>query len=171
MTATDIAPAALLEALHAALDLDPSDAATRQALADLLEDAGDQAGSRGQRWQAGYGKWPAKSDDEGRWWNLAYSVHRDPDDLPDAVFMALPGRDLTRMARYYPSRRAAEADLAQALEALAAREAVLAGYDGEPCPWCGERKRVSSGRDHACDGCGRRWADPAAVAAPPAAGV
>jgi hypothetical protein len=135
MTATDLDPAALLDALHAALDADPSDAATRQALADLLEDAGDPAGARGQRWQAKHGKWPAKSDNEWRWWSQSHSARRDPDDLPDDVFMALPGRDLSNICRYYPSRRAAEADLAQALETLASREA----------------------RAAACDDCGKRW--------------
>jgi hypothetical protein len=74
--------------------------------------------------------------------------------------MPLAGRDRGGMSGWYPSRRAAEADLALALEALAAREGVLAGYDPDPCPWCGERRQVRSGAEHACDpdgGCGRRW--------------
>jgi ssDNA-binding Zn-finger/Zn-ribbon topoisomerase 1 len=161
VTATDLRPAALLEALHAALDADPSDAATRQVLADLMEDQGDPAGARGQRWQAEYGRWPACVPcDDGRgwrWWDAKHSVMDDPDDVPHEVFRALPGAGKKPMAVYYPTRRAAEADLVQALETSASREARLAGYDGEPCPWCGERKQVSSGRDRACDGCGRRW--------------
>jgi hypothetical protein len=162
VTATDLAPAALLEALHAALDADPSDAATRHALADLLEDAGDPAGARGQRWQAEHGRRPEHCRDVGcpeewRWWDAKHSVADDPDDIPHDVFRALSPAGRKPMAVYYPSRRAAEADLALALETLAIREARLAGYDGEPCPWCGDRKQVSSGRERACDGCGRRW--------------
>jgi uncharacterized protein (TIGR02996 family) len=65
VTPTDLAPAALLEALHAALDADPSDAATRQAMADLLEDQGDRVASRGQRWQALHGRRPACCNDVG----------------------------------------------------------------------------------------------------------
>jgi hypothetical protein len=161
VTATDQDPAALLEALHAALDADPSDAATRQVLADLLEDAGDPAGARGQRWQALHGRraaWIAGAELQSwRWWDAKHSVMDDPDDVPHEVFRALPGAGKQPMAVYYPSRRAAEADLALALETSASREARAAGYDGEPCPWCGERKQVSSGRERACDGCGRRW--------------
>jgi hypothetical protein len=51
----------------------------------------------------------------------------------------------------------AEADLALALEALAAREAVLAGYEAEPCPWCGARKMIRSRSFGHCDGCDRGW--------------
>jgi hypothetical protein len=161
VTATDLDPAALLKALHAALDADPSDAATRQAMADLLEDQGDQVAARGQRWQSPMrtwrGRWPATSGHEWRWFRQSHSARNDRDDLPDDVFDCLTSGRAGRVARYYPSRRAAEADLALALETLASRAARLAGYDGEPCPWCGDRKQVSSGRERACDGCGRRW--------------
>jgi hypothetical protein len=163
VTATDLDPAALLEALHAALDLDPSDAATRQVLADILEDQGDPAGARGQRWQALYGRWPVRVHSTRPPWRLWRGledrrVRDDPDDLPGDVFELLAaGAEASTSGRYYPTRRAAEADLAQALEALARKEAASAGYDGEPCPWCGEREQVSSGRERACDGCGKRW--------------
>jgi hypothetical protein len=162
VTATDLAPAALLEALHAALNADPSDAATRLMLADLLEDAGDRVAAQGQRWQAKYGRWPEHCRDTGhaedwRWWDAKHSAMDDPDDVPHEVFQALPAAGRRPMAVYYPTRRAAEADLALALHGLALRDAVLAGYDPEPCPRCGRRRRVSSGRDHACDGCGRMW--------------
>jgi len=40
------------------------------------------------------------------------------------------------------------------------REARLAGFDGEPCPACSERKTVSSGNQWACDGCGARGQRP-----------
>jgi ssDNA-binding Zn-finger/Zn-ribbon topoisomerase 1 len=162
VTATDQDSAALLEALHAALDADPSDPATRLMLADLLEDTGDRVAAWDQRWQAKHGKWPALVlkpilPGRWRWWDAAYSEQDDPDDIPSEVFRLLPGRENAPVACHYPTRRAAEADLAQALETLASREARLAGYDGEPCPWCGDRKQVSSGREYACDGCGRRW--------------
>jgi hypothetical protein len=39
----------------------------------------------------------------------------------------------------------------------------LAGYDAEPCPHCGERKTVHSGRWHLCDACGICWQHPAAA--------
>jgi uncharacterized protein (TIGR02996 family) len=161
VTATDQDPAALLEALHAALDADPSDSATRQAMADLLEDQGDRVAARGQRWQAEHGKrsaWVSTDPDPERWrWWPGPTQKDAPDDLPREVFDLLPAARPDRVGRYYPSRRAAEADLALALETLASREARVAGYDGEPCPWCGDRKQVSSGREYACDGCGRRW--------------
>jgi hypothetical protein len=161
VNATDLDPAALLDALHAALDLDPSDAATRQAMADLLEDAGDRVAARGQRWQAKHGIHPHfREPGAWRWWLGLHdrSQRDDADDLPGSVFDLLSeGDGWIRPGRYYPSRRAAEADLARALETLASREARVAGYDGGPCPWCGERRQVSSGREHACDDCGRMW--------------
>jgi hypothetical protein len=164
VTATDLDPAALLDALHAALDADPSDAVTRLMLADLLGDSGDRVGAQGQRWQALHGRWPVRATPGWRWW-LALEeagTRDDADDLPREVFPLLSSGEPHRIVRYYPSRRAAEADLALALEALAARGAVLAGYESDPCPWCGERALVRSGAENACDpergGCGRRWA-------------
>jgi hypothetical protein len=162
VTPTDLDFAALLEALHAALDADPSDAVTRLQLADLMDEAGDRVAARGQRWQAEHGKWPALVlkpilPGRWRWWDAAYSDQNEPDDIPSEAFRALPGRENAPVACHYPSRRTAEDDLAQALETSASRAARLAGYDGETCPWCGDRKQVSSGREYACDGCGRRW--------------
>lgn len=37
------------------------------------------------------------------------------------------------------------------------RDAVLAGYDPEPCQHCGKYTRVSSGQVSACGTCGARW--------------
>jgi len=37
------------------------------------------------------------------------------------------------------------------------REAVLKGYEPEPCPQCKERKAVRSGGVFVCDGCACRW--------------
>jgi hypothetical protein len=182
VTATDLAPAALLGALHAALDADPSDAATRLALADLLADAGDGVAAQGQRWQALHGRWPRRSPPASQEPCLSWDWWRGPSGRWDDIIgkASLPAEVYTLLRhatghghcyKEYPTRRAAEDDLTQALEAVAAREARREGYDGGPCPWCGVRRLVSSGREHACDGCGRRWTDPAAVAAPPAAGV
>jgi hypothetical protein len=161
MAETDLDPAALLDVLHAALDAGPSDAATRLMLADVLEDAGEGVAARGQRWQAREGKWPVGAPGGHRWWDAAYSDHGDPDDIPPGLFRLLPGRNGSPVACHYPSRRDAEADLALAMEHLARRRAVLAGYEPGPCPWCGERAWVRSGADNACapagGGCGRRW--------------
>jgi hypothetical protein len=162
MNATGLDPAALFGALHAALDLDPSDAATRLMLADLLQDADDRVAARGQRWQSLHAKWPVatgRPDGSCRWWLAADGgFGRDPDDLPAGAFDALTGGPGDpRFARFYPTRRAAEADLAQALEALARKEAVSAGYDGEPCPWCGLHRVMFRGRRRLCDGCGKGW--------------
>src|SRR4051794_32848888 len=107
--ATDLDPAALLGALHAALDADPSDGDTRMVLADFLEDAGDRIGSRGQRWQALRRRWPVRGLglDNWRWWNAAHSTGDDPDDIPGDLFRLLPGRVNEHLACYYPSRRVA----------------------------------------------------------------
>jgi hypothetical protein len=165
VNATDLDPAALLDALHAALDADPSDAATRLEMADLLDDRDDRVGARGQRWQALRRRHPSRYPSSSWWWWPATAGGRgaDPDDLPGGLFGLLAAGTWvsTATGRYYPSRRAAEADLAQALESLARRAAVLAGYEPDPCPWCGERALVRSGPENACDrgrgGCGRRW--------------
>lgn len=39
------------------------------------------------------------------------------------------------------------------------KTARVAGYEGVPCPSCGERKVIRSGRQHVCDGCSARWED------------
>jgi hypothetical protein len=162
VNATDLDPAALLAALHAALDADPSDAATRLMLADLLEDQNDRVAARGQRWQALHRRHPSRYPSSSWWWCPVTAGGRGaaPDDLPGDLFGLLAAGTWvsTTTGRYYPSRRAAEDDLASALEALAAREAVLAGYEPDPCPRCGTRRYLRSGPDRACDGCGRGWA-------------
>ena len=42
-------------------------------------------------------------------------------------------------------------------EVSAVLSARLKGYDGEPCPYCNQRKTVHSGARYACDSCGERW--------------
>lgn len=129
MTPTDFNPASLLLALHAALAADPSDAATRLMLADLLEEGGNGVAARGQRWQAMHGKWPgpvANAPGKGLWrfWP-GPTLDKSPEDLPLDVFrLLLPGDG--RIGRYYPSRHAAEGDLASALERRAVFTAVAA---------------------------------------------
>jgi len=129
-----------LDALHAALDADPSDQDTRRVLADWYEDAGDMVMANGLRWMAGGDMssekpemWmangpraPQKGKRSGRWKGWMWTcrlLSRDitrPSDLPEAIFRRL--RDHTpwpartaRCEKTYPTRRAAEEALCRAM--------------------------------------------------------
>lgn len=45
-------------------------------------------------------------------------------------------------------------DAPEEAEEAEVRAAVLAGYEGERCPGCGDRRLVRSGTEEACDSCG-----------------
>jgi hypothetical protein len=105
--------------LHLYLDDHPDDVLCRQALADLLEERGDSAGARCQRWLAERHRWP-DSDLAGmgqtgwHWWASVQEVPRRQHALlPRAVQAHMPVCEWL-----YPTRRQAEAVLASALAAL-----------------------------------------------------
>jgi hypothetical protein len=92
----------------------------------------------------------------------------------DGLYWSTPR--MVRLAPWVRHKLDLPADRESPLSALADRpetQARLAGYDPEPCPYCGERRTVHSGSQYACDGCRRRWTDSDTVPArsDPLAGV
>ncbi len=118
MTDTDV-----VEAIHRHLDQHPDDWQARRELADLLEQAGDEAGAACQRWmvEARRRPWgPAVS-----WcWTTERSAFNDKSVvlslLPDAVWQHLSGPSGpsgSSQDKWYLTRREAEEALAHALQA------------------------------------------------------
>ncbi len=95
-----------LEAIHRALDLNPSDQVTRRVLADWYEDDGDMVMASGLRWMAARGKRPRFF---GKEWDWSLSGHHHGVGI--ALIVALSGMGTS------PCRRAAEETLCRALAA------------------------------------------------------
>jgi hypothetical protein len=126
------------EALHAALDIDPTDAAARLALADWCEEQSDLATAAAWRWLARQGKRPynwSLYPDLGihftgyDWHNGA--AHWDVPaycTIPRTLWDLLPvrGHENTDSWRSYPTRREAEEALVEAF-----RLAVTSGWQPE----------------------------------------
>jgi hypothetical protein len=122
------------ERLERALDADPQAVGLRRALADLLEESREDQAAWGQRWQASSRKFPLYNSalvSEGLPWSWWRAHDRQP-------YFRLPARVLVLLAdgtscatrpfgtwRGYPTRAAAEADLARALSLLPDRGASL----------------------------------------------
>jgi uncharacterized protein (TIGR02996 family) len=110
-----------LEALHAALDLDPKDAAARLAIADWYEEQSDNETAAAWRWLAEAGKWPDPQPWKGEtvwcWWSKG-KQHA-------VVPWAFAGR-LGRPRWKYATRREAEEAAVAAY-----RQAVAAGWEPE----------------------------------------
>jgi uncharacterized protein (TIGR02996 family) len=103
--------------LQAHLDQHPDDAASRQVLADLLEEQGREAAARFQRWLAARGLWPdsdlAPYKMAGwHWWSTVGESSRK---RAHAVVPELVQKFMPRGEWIYPTRAEAEAALAEAL--------------------------------------------------------
>jgi uncharacterized protein (TIGR02996 family) len=61
---TEVETRLMLEGLHAALDADPGDRAARSALADLLEEQGNDIGAAFHRWLLETGRHPYKGHED-----------------------------------------------------------------------------------------------------------
>jgi hypothetical protein len=102
--------------LQAHLDKHPDDAASRQVLADLLEEQGHDNAARCQRWLAEQGKWPdndlkALGLAGWHWWSMPdHEKKRLHATLPKEVQAHMPRREWL-----FKTRADAEAALAQAL--------------------------------------------------------
>ena len=117
MTATDMLD---IEALHATLDLDPSDQFIRRILADAYEDAGDEAMADGLRRMADEQLRPTNSSGrcnrfpEFTW---GWDYYGDaPSRVSPEVWDAIERHEVLRSpVGAYPARRAAEEALCLAL--------------------------------------------------------
>jgi uncharacterized protein (TIGR02996 family) len=103
--------------LQAQLDQHPDDRTSRQVLADLLEEQGEEAAARFQRWLAAQGLWPDNDLPNPKqtgwhWWSAVSELQRERSHavVPAEVQQYMPIGEWI-----YPSRAAAEAALAQAL--------------------------------------------------------
>lgn len=107
------------EALHAALDLDPSDQDTRRVLADWYEDAGVMVMADGLRWVADCEAFPEyRPPPSIPWaWRRRGRYEGKHCDVDAPFFDAMPCGDITPSSplRVYPSRREAESALCRAL--------------------------------------------------------
>jgi uncharacterized protein (TIGR02996 family) len=107
------------------LDQTPGDATLRLGYADWLEENGETARAGAQRWLAARGLYPQPygTEAEGKvwWYKREQEAYRhDPNDLPLTLCDSLqpPTKTENRRGMVYPSRRAAEDDLARALVEL-----------------------------------------------------
>ena len=109
---------------EAQLDADPRDWTCRLAYSDWLEEHGRQAEADMQRWlvkekRCSVAPWlnPLASlwTNQARWPNKTYD---DGDEIPNGIFRWLSAEKQTTdsITEHYASRRAAEADLCQALQ-------------------------------------------------------
>jgi uncharacterized protein (TIGR02996 family) len=109
------------DALHAALDLDPSDAVTRLVLSDWLLGEGRDDEAAGQRWLAGAGKWPFFSPQPygafyWDWFRPSHLPKDEHDSRPEWWTSCVPDSlyDRLRDGAAYTTRREAEDDLVRA---------------------------------------------------------
>jgi hypothetical protein len=117
-----------IEALERVLDERPDDWETRFVLADRYDDRDERAMAVAQRWMAARHKYP-RFQQSWDWWSFRVSgtwtesTRNSHYALPEAVFLRLTGLlcgsgwSADCAYREYPTRRAAEADLAVALSA------------------------------------------------------
>lgn len=113
MTTTDTD----LEALHAQLDITPSDQFTRCVLADWYLDAGDMVMADGLRWMAERKRRPINYLVYGWLWSnneYGFVTHRSPNDIGGPVG-PLVVREMAAARAKPHSRRAAEEALCRAL--------------------------------------------------------
>jgi len=107
-----------LDALHAALDADPSDRVTRLALADWYEEYGDDVMAAGLRWMVGFGVRPGRSGGRHVWRRFGVGYEDRQVFLPDDLFDRLRGQVYPAAeavgTKGYRSRRAAEEALCRA---------------------------------------------------------
>jgi uncharacterized protein (TIGR02996 family) len=103
--------------LHEQLDKEPGDKASRQVLADLLEEQGREEAARFHRWAAAHGLWPdndlAFCGQTGwHWWSSVDQPHRKRSHavVPRDVQPHMPPGEWV-----FDSRREAEAVLMEAL--------------------------------------------------------
>jgi hypothetical protein len=147
----------LLEKIEALLPGQDADSALRRRVVRILADAGGQLSLDALHVALGPGGRVALAL-VASWDGLYWSTPR-----------------VVRLAPWVRHKLELEEDRETPLSALADRpetQARLAGYDAEPCPHCGERKTVHSGRWHLCDACGTCWQHPAAAhGVDPLAGV
>jgi uncharacterized protein (TIGR02996 family) len=119
--------ASQLDALHAALDADLTDALTRLAIADWYEEHGRGDEARAWRWMVEAERWPRYDADGEEWdWWLLGKNPRGGDDLPEGLFPFLAGANGSGYCSY-ASRREAEEALVEAF-----CSAVRNGWQPEP---------------------------------------
>jgi hypothetical protein len=131
----DLATETDRERLERALAADPTDWGLRLLLADVLEELGEDVAAWGQRWQGRRRAGPmhAMPSIDGltwTWWDETGSEFASPRSrLPRPLFLLIGGSPTVRVGflswHAYPSREAAEADLARALFLLPGRGASL----------------------------------------------
>jgi hypothetical protein len=127
-----------LDALHTALDADPTDAISRLALADWYEEQGDLVAAKAWRWLAQEGKrpfdWARYNESSVHFQGFDWHNGRAQWDVPAyctiarALWRRLPerGTENTESWRSYTTRREAEEALIEAF-----RHALASGWQPE----------------------------------------